>query len=375
MHGGIGTIARAAALVGACAGAGVALFGCAGGATPPPPARTGVAAGPGDGPGIGAAQGGAPTTAAPARGAALTSEAWSFEGIPGRIVRTRHFAIYTTDSAPIITDRLPGFMEAALRQYTSSVVPLALPTAALETFIMASRPQWQRLTLQMLGPRARQFNTIERGGFTTGSQAFLFDIGQADTFSIAAHEGWHQFTQRTFLERLPTWAEEGLATHMEGHRWTGQSVTFYPWANTERFDQLRTAAAEGGLLPLPELLAATPETLIARGGTAAVTYYAQVWALLHFLREGRGGALSPALEKLVREASAGRMAGTLAATYGERAGARVLLSRDGPAIFRAYLGGDLDQADVEYRAFVKAVVSPAGGGRNAIVAGRSPVNK
>jgi hypothetical protein len=245
-------------------------------------------------------------------------------------------------------------------------------------FVMSSRPQWERLTLRMLGSAGVPVTTaIERGGFTTGGRAFLFDIGAADTFSIAAHEGWHQFSQLTLRERLPMWLEEGLATFFEGHRWIGPDVVFLPWCNLERFDRLREAATPRrpggptGLLGLRELMAASPQGLMS-GATpgAGLTYYAQVWALVHFLREGQGGRHRRGLEQLLADAARGTLSRALAQSA-PPGRSPMLPDAQTAAIIRAYFGGDVDALERGYTEFVSDLVRP--GTRGEIVEGRSPL--
>jgi hypothetical protein len=321
-----------------------------------------------------------PAEGAPARlgeSARFTSEPWSFQGAPGMLIRTPRFALYTTESSEVIRGRLPSFLEAAVDHYVSAIVPLPQPTAPMTSYIMASRPQWQRLTLQHLGDRGRALMGIPRGGFAIGGRAYLFDIGAADTLAVAAHEGWHQYTQSTFAERLPLWAEEGLATFMEGHRWHGQAVTFAPWSNTERFDRLRDAVAREELLPLERLLNASTESLLSQGGDSATGYYAQVWALIHFLNEGAGGKYRPALQRMLLDAARGGL-GTHVITEtrrrvgptSERSTALTLARTLGVQVFRSYFEEDLAVAEAEYRLFVQQVV--ATGARQAVVEGRSP---
>ena len=303
----------------------------------------------------------------------LRVDPWSFDGQSGSVYHTATFSIYTTEKAPIITDRLPAFMEGALDQYTSAVAPLARPSNRLESFVMGSRTQWQRLTLAMLGERGRTLTYIERGGFASGGRAYLFDIGDADTLSLASHEGWHQYTQSTFSQRLPTWAEEGIATLMEGYRWTGDRAIFSGWANVERFDHLRDAIAKGEALSLSEMLTATPEGLMQRGFQGPVTYYSQLWALMHFLREGEGGKHRVQFQRMVSDAAAGRMGLAVSVQLQDARAAGMLATGSmagGATVFRAYFG-EPAALDAAYREFVGQVL--ATGARQAIVAGRSPI--
>lgn len=300
----------------------------------------------------------------------LATEPWSFDGSPGRSVRTQNYRIYTTEVNPVVRSRLPLFMESALPWYRSALGPLDAPRSRMDVFVMSSRPEWERLTVHIMGASARRYLHIQRGGFAAGGRALLFDIGTHDTFAIAAHEGWHQFTQRTFREPLPVWLEEGIATFMEGHRWDAGTPLFLGWANTERFDQLRLAAARAELLTLEQLLDASPQELIGAGSTGTLTYYAQVWALVHFLREADGGSRRATLETLVADAAAGRMGRAVAAAHGLDGTVGATAMARGPLVFKAYFGDDLARAGREYDEFVRRLVRT--GSRHAIVAGRSP---
>lgn len=300
----------------------------------------------------------------------LSEEPWSFEGSPGRIIRTHHYRIYTTDPRPVITDRLPGFLETALDHYRSGLGSLPGPSTRLDTYLLTSRPQWQRATLRLLGEAGKPFTNIGRGGFATRGIAMLYDIGVFDTLAIAAHEGWHQYTQRTFREPLPMWFEEGIATYMEGHKWAGDEPVFLPWANIGRFDALAEAVNAGEFVPLEALLTTRLEDNLAQPSERGVSYYAHVWALVHFLNEGEGGRRRAALRALVLDAAEGRLRAGVARAMGERAADTVVSMRNGPGVFLAYFGDDLSEVGRSYEEFVRAAVRP--GARDLVAAGRSP---
>lgn len=304
----------------------------------------------------------------------LSSEPWIFNGEPGRVLRTGSYRIYTTETDPYLLDRLPAFLEAALEQYRTALGPLPAPPLTLDTFLMASRPQWSALTLQVMGDQAAPYLRIQRGGFAAGGRAMLWTIGRHDTLAIAAHEGWHQYTQRTFRQWLPVWLEEGIATFMEG--FVSDPIdpdrpVFHGWANVERFDQLRAAGLRGEILALEELLAIQPQDLIARSSEGTLTYYAQVWALVHFLREGDGGRHREALQTLVSDAAEGRLQRALEIGMGAPEAARALDERRGSAVFRAYFGPDISPVSGRYAEYVSRIVTE--GSRERIVAGRSPL--
>jgi len=306
------------------------------------------------------------------------AEPWSFAGRDGQFVRTPNYRIWTTELDPVILGRLPIFLERAMEHYRTDLGPLPPPADRLDTFVLSTRHQWELLTRQTMGEHADVYLRIPRGGYAWAGRSILYDIGAQGTMAIAAHEGWHQYTQRTFRDALPIWLEEGIASYMEGHRWggwggseSGATPVFLGWANVERFDQLRAAAAAGTLMPLTELLDATPQSLLGSAPDGVLTYYAQVWALIHFLREAEDGRYRPALERLVADAAAGRLHRALAASAGAAPARRAMLTRRGALAFVAYFTPDLDEAQRQYAAFITDLVAP--GARNAIVEGRSPV--
>jgi hypothetical protein len=304
----------------------------------------------------------------------ISIEPWSFEGVPGRIIRTASYRLFTTEDDTSVVSRLPAFQEAALNQYTSLLAPLPRPPQALDTFLLSSRAQWASLTRQLMGHDSDVYLRIPRGGYAAGGRAVLYSIGTHDTLAIAAHEGWHQYTQRTFKEPLPVWLEEGIAVTMEGFHLQGphaERAEFLPWANPERFEQLRRAAGRGELLALEDLLEATPQDLLAKSSEATLTYYAQVWSLVQFLREGAGARYQAPLAKLLTDAAAGQMSARLALGLGSVGARKAIDARRGRAVFTAFLNPNLEEAGREYRAFLDEVTRRTS--REKIWAGHSPI--
>ena len=126
-------------------------------------------------------------------------------------------------------------------------------------------------------------------------------------------------------------------------------------------DDLRRAAQADRLIPLAELLRHAPQSFLADGKARLLVYYAQVWALVHFLAEGEDGRYRDALRRLLIEAARGRLAG--------EAGDRRL----GPGVLMAYIDTDLEAFEQRYVQFVRHVVRT--GGRNRIVRGHSPLRE
>lgn len=301
----------------------------------------------------------------------LAREPWSFGDAPGEVIRTRHYRVYTTETNGILVDRLSSFTEHALAHYRSAIIALPEPPQRLDTYLMDTRAQYEGITRRLLPDQADTILQIMRGGFASRGIGVYFDIGLYDTLAIAAHEGWHQYVQRTFANPLPVYLDEGLATYMEGHSWiTGPRVStplFRPWGNIERFDQLRGAVISGRTVSLEVLTNNRPQELVETVGDGALDYYAQVWALAHFLNspEHRAG-----LGLLLQEAASGKMRSRLTERYGRRAALALLGRRIGSEVLELYFLEDLDELDRQYQQFM--VDLTAIGSRDAIASGRSP---
>lgn len=292
----------------------------------------------------------------------VTTEPWTFQGQTGTLIHTRSYRIFTTMTPGRVYDIFPSFAEAALDEYTSAVVPLPRPGHLMDTFLMRRRDEWVVLTQRTMGADSAPYLKMQRGGLTSEGRALLFDVGRPrDTLMLCAHEGWHQYTQSTFKESLPMWMEEGLATYMEGFRQDRSDPSrfaFMPWANLERFFALREAARAGTLVPLDRLLEATPQNLMDESATAALTYYAQVWALMHFMNEGEGGKYQPALRNMVHGASEGTLTAKIRRARGAKAAIEFTSRRRGKEPLLAYVDTDLDTLNQEYQAFIRRLVAP-----------------
>ena len=301
---------------------------------------------------------------AAARGEVLSTEAWSYEDRQGKLITTESYRIFTTSTRDSMVDRLPVFLETALGHYSATLTALPLPPSELEVYVMANRPQWERLTKRFMGSDANPYLQIQRGGFAAEGRAILWDIGRRDTFAILAHEGWHQYTQRTFKDPLPVAIEEGLATYMEGFKWGGDGgdvPRFLPWANDERFGRLREISGDKAIEPLDRLLRSTPQELVSEDADAALNYYAQVWALIHYLNEGEGGKHRPALLAMVQDAVRGGLLERVRQRLGGRAASAFASRRRGVDVLSIYTGVPSERLDGPYRAFITRVVRVGAG--------------
>ncbi len=289
---------------------------------------------------------------------APTQKAWEWKGFQGTEYDLGSAILRSTMRDPMLRDRVFTFLPQMMEHYRTALVPLAAPRDAPLFYIFGTRNEWMAFTRLRIPDEAATYEKIGRGGYTIDGECVLYDLGRFDTFTIVAHEGWHAFTQANFEQPLPVWLEEGIACYMEGSRRTrGESnVEFMPWRNFERYSELRDGFARKHLIPFESLIAEYPQSFLENGRSALLTYYAQVWALVHFLNEGSQGKYRAGLERVLGDARDGKIAQTLAASrrggaVGER---RQMLARQlGPAVIREYFNEDITQFAKEYDAYVE----------------------
>lgn len=313
------------------------------------------------------------TAAAAASNPVRAVEPWTFAGRPGRIIETDRVRIHTTMPDSVLLARFPRFAERALDHYTSALGTLPDPGDRLETYVLASRAQWAALTRTLTGARANVYLRIQNGGYATNGRAVYYDIGPQNTLAIASHEGWHQYTQGVFRQPLPIWLEEGVATYMEGFVWSEPDRNlpeFRPWANAERFEQLRDLVSRDRVIPLGEFVRTRPQDLMGERGEGALDYYAMAWALTHALEGGHLGGPRDALRQMVSDAAEGRLHARVSERFDRRRAAIEINARIGAAVFETYVGRAPEEADAAFRSFLRRMTAP--GVRSSITRGVAP---
>ena len=290
---------------------------------------------------------------------AMTTEVqrtpWQTGQTGGSELTTAHYRIFTTATDRTLVTYMPGFLEAAYRNYLTLTALADRPGAPpMPVYLMATRREWASLTTSVVGEQAAgPYLAIQAGGYCYQGVCVFWDIGVLGTFSVASHEGLHQFFYHRLRDRLPMWLEEGLCTLAEGYEVTGDTVTFTPQRNNFRFTDLRAALVQERTLPLAELL--TTDAGEAAGGSQeqAVGYYGQLWALVQFIRSQP--ATRAGMQQLLTDAEAGRLPQALSASSIDSS----TLPRQGRAynkavsvpLFRTYISQDLAGFEKAYRAF------------------------
>lgn len=278
--------------------------------------------------------------------------AWEFAGQRGERLVTAHYDIHTTSRSRELQSSLPGFMEAGYEHYCrlTGLAP-GVPRGPMPVYVLGTRPEWVRMTEQLTGPRSGQFTAVENGGYCHEGVCVFWDMGLLGTFTIAAHEGLHQFLHHRLRDGLPAWTEEGLSVAAEGFELSGAGARFRPESNSIRLANLHAQLAGGRWIPLRTLLSTDAGDHV--GPSAAGTeYYGQLWSLLLLLRsrpEYRRG-----LERLIADAAEGRLREALKVPTSMGAG-RAYHRGIGQAVFQRYIEPDLDAFERQWQVHARAL--------------------
>jgi hypothetical protein len=277
-------------------------------------------------------------------------------GAPGpkyKIINTEHYKIYSTiEDRPDILARTAQLMEGGFAIYRTFVPQVQPTTYPMQCWIFATRPQWMSFTQQHTGPDAGVYLKISRGGYTIHDWYVAYYIGDIATYSIAAHEGWHQFVNRHFKGRLPPFLEEGLATMFENVEWKGDLPRWNLSLNPQRALSLRKAMDAGELFPLDKLITLHAGQVVGLPEIKIEAFYAQNWSFARFLWEGENGKYRPALQKWLADTADGSVydpTGSFKRSYlpWNPAGVRPMLEH--------YVGQDLSVIQQEYTKFMQKV--------------------
>jgi hypothetical protein len=290
----------------------------------------------------------------PAAASPVETLKWQYNDSPGVVLQTAHYQIHTTIDDEDVLKRLPQVMEGAYAQYQNFAVttPSSKP---LKCYVFGKRGEWADFTQKHTGTDAAIYLQITRGGYCIGDWFVSYYVGDNATFSVAAHEGWHQYVARHFKGRLPPFLEEGTACMFELVKFPNNqpsSNQLPRWdlsLNPNRTQGLRNALEGHVLFPLDKLVRMHAGDVVQLPGDKIEAFYAQNWAFARFLWEYDGGAYRPAFKKLLADTAAGNVydpTGTLHRAQGAWAPQSVR------PMLEHYLGKSLDEVEKEYQAFI-----------------------
>jgi tetratricopeptide (TPR) repeat protein len=225
--------------------------------------------------------------AAPARAAAewtrLHSQNFTLEGdVPERDLRA-------------VARRFEEFRETLARQFPKTRLVMASPV----TIVVFAHDR----DLALVNPRYGG-KTVSASGFATVSR-----IGTSIVMSLEAGEDaypviYHEYTHlmlSNVLPAMPLWAEEGLAEFYSTFRLSddGRTADIGRLIPPGELNLLR----RGAWIPLSELVAADQGSPVYLDAKRRPQFYAQSWALMHYLQAGKPARFSQLKDYLHRLAA------------------------------------------------------------------------
>lgn len=280
----------------------------------------------------------------------VTKGDWSYAGSEGTELRSPHYVLYTTCARKPFVDAMPDFMEACYDAYRDLLPPAKEPAEPMKAYLFQTRSDWERFTTEFSPARAATYLRIRRGGYSERGITVSHYSSQRATLSILAHEGLHQYLEETGRGRIPAWINEGLACYFESFDLVNGRPVFRPERNTLRAPYLREALQRDNLIPLKEILGTNAGAAVHRNAGHVRNYYAQEWSLVLFLLSDESpSTYREGFHKLLNDL------GTV--TLEQRATSRLNALNNqnlspGEAVFRVYITEDLDQFQVDYRAYL-----------------------
>lgn len=288
----------------------------------------------------------------------------------GIIITTRHYKIHTTLLDPLMLRQAPSFMESAYAAYNSQLPGQINTYTPFTVYLFENRQQWESFTRSFTGANAYQYLAIKRGAYYLNGACVVYNIGRKQTFNVLGHEGWHQFNNKHFTYRLPSWLDEGIATLFEVNEPVKGKFIFNPSANFNRLVNLKYTIMSYNMIPLEQLITLNPAQIIgAHNHTAqlskneetkvVIAYYAQCYALARFLREDGYG-------KRIKKYHAMLLGGLNGTWPLDEKLSRIASDRNipltvkwnsfiSPRLFNLYVQEDMEKLEKEYQAFCKKI--------------------
>ena len=289
-------------------------------------------------------------------------EVWNNEYGPGLKLTTAHYEIFTTLLKPSMLRQSAEIIESAYKAYNLQLPEPIETRNKFTIYLFANRRQWEAFTNNFAGGQAEIFRRIKAGAYCHNGACVAYDIGSERTFSVLAHEGWHQFSSRHFKFRLPSWLDEGVAMLFEVQRTENGTFVFEPAKNTYRLNGLKKTLSKNNMLPIRDLIVTTPSDVLATDQAEAVMgFYSQSYALIRFLREADGGKRLNDYRRLLADGLRGNWpldedSRKIAA---DRNITRSILWNHTVSLvlFHDYIGDDYEPVEKEYRDFCRRIVA------------------
>jgi len=296
--------------------------------------------------------------------AVQNAQKWENPYGSGIVIETRHYKIHTTMLEPLMLKQIPAFVESAWLQYQSQLPQPVNGGEKFKLYLFKDRAQWEQFTKTFTGEQFPIYQKIKKGAYYLKDSTVAYNIGRTRTFSVIGHEGWHQFCNRYFKYRLPSWLDEGVAQLFEESTMHNGKFIFLPSKNYQRLGALKIAVQNNRMIPLRNLISLNPGQVLAnnQADSAAAAFYAQSYALVRFLREDNYGKRLGSYYQMML----GALNGTWPISESE---SQIASNRAVPLtsqwnsyiaqkLFSIYLNQEIEKIEPEYLAFCGKITYP-----------------
>jgi len=279
-------------------------------------------------------------------GVSYDERPWELRRRPGVVIETEHCLIHST-----VTDAVFCRAAATLAERLHEELQRDLgfePKGKTLCYVFADRPDWEAFTRRLTNTPPDQPLQIRAEGYTTRDRCVVRYTRRLATLTVLAHELVHAYLAGASDRPVPVWLSEGLATLYEAQDWPDDEPRFTPEKNLFRRDALARALANRTLYPLEELLSIRSEDVYRESHVRVRTYYAQIWALVQFLRsDPKQNPYHAGYQRLLAELGTERPAQRASAWQVGRAED----AEFGEAVFRAYIAEDLPEFEEAFTSF------------------------
>jgi len=289
-----------------------------------------------------------------------SAELWQSRFSEGLKLTTAHYEIYTTLFDPLMLRDIPAFMETCYHSYQKQLPKPVETETKFSVYLFSNRTQWEIYTVFFTAEQAPEYTQIKAGAYYHNGSCIAYNIGRERTFRVLGHECWHQFADRLFKYRLPSWLNEGMAMQFEANRYENGLFYFEPDRNLYRLGSLKKTLDADYKIALQELIAADPGQVFEQGTVFVSAFYSQSYALVRFLKQGCNGKYKDSLKKMLKDALKGgwTLDETNATIASDR---RIPLTVGwnqtvGPDLFRQYVEADFEKIENEFADFCTKIV-------------------
>jgi hypothetical protein len=287
-------------------------------------------------------------------------EGWNSSLFEGLKITTAHYEVFTTLKDPSMLRDVPAFLETCFNNFRQIPSESFQTTARFTIYLFDNRTQWEFFTTGFAGRQSQLYSQIRAGAYYLNGSCIAYNIGRDRTFRALGHECWHQFVDRVFAFRLPSWLNEGVAMQFESNGYKNGLFYFEPAENFYRLDMLKKTIAQNQTIPLEILLETDPGGLFGNDWQVSA-FYSQCYALVRFLREANAGERKADFNRLLTDGLEGKW--SLNDEYRKVAADRNLpLTEDwnkivGPLVFKQYITNNLDSIEKQYLDFCKDITA------------------